>query len=81
MRGAIVGSTTARFAHRWAWDGGDAVEITLVTWTVPPQAGGSRISLRHDGWDEAGLDVDGARQPRHYWAGYLDDLLDVPDVA
>jgi uncharacterized protein YndB with AHSA1/START domain len=69
------------FAHRWAWDGGEAGEVTLVTWTVAPRAGGSRISLRHDGWDAAGLDASARDDHAAYWAGYLEDLRDVLEEA
>jgi uncharacterized protein YndB with AHSA1/START domain len=69
------------FAHRWAGDGGEAGEVTLVTWAVAPQAGGSRISLRHDGWDEAGLDATARDNHAAYWAGYLEDLRDVLEEA
>ena len=82
VRGEIVilepGQT---FAHRWAWDGAEAGEVTLVTWAVSPRAGGSRISLRHDGWDEAGLDATARDAHAAYWAGYLEDLRDVLEEA
>jgi uncharacterized protein YndB with AHSA1/START domain len=70
-----------RFAHRWAWDGGEAAEVTLVTWVVEPKLGGSRITLRHDGWDAAGLDAGVRDDHAAYWAGYLEDLRDVLEEA
>ena len=69
------------FAHRWAWDGGEAGEVTLVTWTVSSRPGGSRIALRHDGWDEAGLDLTARDDHAAYWTGYLEDLRDVLEDA
>ena len=82
VRGEIVVLDPGQaFAHRWAWDGGEAGEVTLVTWAVSPRAGGSRISLRHDGWDEAGLDATARDDHAAYWAGYLEDLRDVLEEA
>ena len=69
------------FAHRWAWDGAQAGERTLVTWVVQPLEGGTRISLRHDGWEEAGLDATARDDHATYWAGYLEDLRDVLEEA
>jgi uncharacterized protein YndB with AHSA1/START domain len=66
-----------RFAHRWHWDGADAAETTLVTWTITPSAGGSTIRLVHDGWVEAGLDEAARDDHEGYWAGYLEDLRDL----
>jgi uncharacterized protein YndB with AHSA1/START domain len=82
VRGEIVALEAGHaFAHRWSWDGGNAGEVTLVTWTVSPRAGGSRIALRHDGWDEAGLDAAARDDHAAYWAGYLQDLRDVLEEA
>jgi uncharacterized protein YndB with AHSA1/START domain len=82
VRGEIVALEPGQaFAHRWAWDGADAGEVTLVTWAVAPRDGGSRISLRHDGWDEAGLDASARDDHAAYWAGYLQDLRDVLEEA
>jgi uncharacterized protein YndB with AHSA1/START domain len=67
----------SRFAHRWHWDGADAAETTLVTWTITPSAGGSTIRLVHDGWAEAGLDAAARDDHEGYWAGYLEDLRDL----
>lgn len=81
VAGEIVAFEPGRsFAHTWAWEGTDG-EVTLVTWTVEPHLGGTRITLRHDGWDEAG--VDGAVRDDHagYWDGYLADLRDVLEEA
>jgi uncharacterized protein YndB with AHSA1/START domain len=82
VRGEILVLEVGRaFAHRWAWDGGEAGEVTLVTWAVSPRAGGSRILLRHDGWDEAGMDPTTRDNHAAYWAGYLEDLRDVLEEA
>ena len=82
VRGEVTALEHGRtFAHRWAWDGAEPREVTLVTWSVEPQAGGSRITLRHEGWDEAGLDVSARDDHAAYWAGYLDDLRDVLEEA
>ena len=82
VRGEILVLDAGRaFAHRWAWDGGEAGEVTLVSWTVDGRPGGSRISLRHDGWDEAGLDATARDNHAAYWAGYLEDLRDVLEEA
>lgn len=66
-----------RFAHRWHWEGSDPDEVTLVTWTVTPAAGGSTLHLVHDGWTEAGLDASARDDHEGYWEGYLEDLRDL----
>ena len=82
VRGEIVVLDFGRtFAYRWAWDGAEAGEVTLVSWTVEPRDDGSRITLRHDGWDEAGLDVSARDDHAAYWTGYLEDLRDVLEEA
>src|SRR5512140_688959 len=63
-----------RFAHRWHWEGADAEQTTLVTWTVAPMGTGSAIRLVHDGWAEAGLDQSERDDHEGYWSGYLEDL-------
>ena len=67
--------------HTWSWSLSEPREVTLVAWAVEPRAGGSRISLRHDGWDEAGLDAGVRDDHASYWAGYLEDLRDVLEEA
>jgi uncharacterized protein YndB with AHSA1/START domain len=63
-----------RFAHTWVWRDVDPRQETLVTWSVDPIGDGSRVTLVHDGWAEAGVD-DAARDDHEaYWSGYLDDL-------
>lgn len=66
-----------RFAHRWHWEGTDAAETTVVTWTVEAAAAASVVRLRHDGWSEAGLDASTRDDHEGYWAGYLEDLRDL----
>lgn len=66
------------FAHTWIWVDVDPRQETLVTWSVEPTGeGGSRISLTHDGWAEAGLDETARDDHEGYWTGYLDDLASV----
>ena len=66
------------FAHTWSWEGIEPEQVTRVTWTVDPlDGGGSRISLVHDGWSEAGADDAIRAEHEAYWRGYLDDLRDV----
>ena len=69
-----------RFAHTWAWaDGnGEVRQETLVSWVVEPvPGGGTRITLVHDGWANAGLDETARDDHEGYWVGYLDDLTAV----
>lgn len=78
----VTGSVIAvepgvRFVHSWRWQGDDEAAATRVAWSVAPTADGSRISLVHDGWTEAGLDADTRDDHAGYWAGYLEDLCDV----
>jgi uncharacterized protein YndB with AHSA1/START domain len=66
------------FAHRWAWTDPEPSPETLVTWTIEPiPAGGSRITLTHEGWAEAGVDEAIRDDHEAYWSGYLDDLAAV----
>ena len=66
------------FAHTWRWQGSEPELETLVTWTVSPlDGGGSRISLVHAGWSEAGADEAQRAEHEAYWQGYLADLRDV----
>ena len=59
-----------RFAHTWRWEGSDADEQTLVSWTVEAAAGGGIADLararRLAGDDARRLD---ARRPRRLLAG------------
>lgn len=71
-----------RFAHTWAWADAEPGQQTLVSWTVEPLGnGGSRVSLVHDGWSEAGLDGTARDEHEGYWAGYLEDLAAVLEHA
>lgn len=64
-----------QFAHTWAWIDGEPSQETLVTWSIEPiDTGGSRITLAHSGWAEAGLDEATRDDHEAYWSGYLDDL-------
>lgn len=78
----VVGRVTerlpsVRFAHTWAWEG-QAEPPTVVTWSIEPlEDGGSRVVLRHDGWDESGADRATRDDHAGYWEGYLADLADV----
>ena len=82
--GSVVSGTVRmvepgrRFAHTWAWVDAEPRQETLVTWTVEPLAdGGTRITLVHDGWSEAGADEATRDDHEGYWSGYLDDLAEV----
>lgn len=65
------------FAHTWVWADVEPPQETLVTWRVEPANGGSRITLTHDGWADAGLDEAARDDHESYWSTYLDDLVDV----
>jgi uncharacterized protein YndB with AHSA1/START domain len=65
------------FAYTWIWADVEPVQETLVTWSVEPADGGSRITLTHDGWADAGLDEAARDDHEAYWSGYLDDLMDI----
>jgi len=67
-----------RFAYNWAWADAEAGEQTVVSWSVEPlAAGGSRVTLVHGGWSEAGLDETARDEHEGYWVGYLEDLAAV----
>lgn len=64
-----------RFAHTWAWADAEPAHETLVTWSIEPiTEGGTRITLTHGGWAEAGVDEATRDDHEAYWSGYLDDL-------
>jgi len=71
-----------RFAHTWAWADAEPGQETVVSWSVEPLAdGGSRITLVHEGWSEAGLDASARDDHEGYWIGYLEDLEAVLESA
>ena len=71
-----------RFAHTWAWLDAAPRQETLVTWTVESlPIGGTRITLVHAGWSEAGADESIRDDHEGYWSGYLDDLAAILDES
>lgn len=59
-----------RFAHTWAWADVEPRQETAVSWTVEPIAGGgARVTLIHDGWEEAGVDQAARGDHEVYWTG------------
>ncbi len=63
------------FAHTWVWTDPEPSPETVVTWSIEPLAGGgTRITLTHGGWAEAGVDEATRDDHEAYWSGYLDDL-------
>jgi uncharacterized protein YndB with AHSA1/START domain len=73
-----------RFAYTWAWADAEAEagQQTLVSWSVEPlDAGGSRVTLVHEGWTEAGLDEATRDDHQGYWAGYVEDLAAILERA
>lgn len=82
VRGEILALEPGRsFSHAWTWEGAPENEVTRVSWTVEPHLGGSRVTLRHDGWDEAGMDARARDDHEGYWTGYLADLRDILEEA
>jgi uncharacterized protein YndB with AHSA1/START domain len=68
-----------RLTYTWQWRGQEPA-ATLVTWEVEALEGeGTRITLTHAGWDEAGADEGIRDDHAGYWEGYLADLLDLLD--
>jgi uncharacterized protein YndB with AHSA1/START domain len=64
-----------RFAHTWRWEGADADEQTLVSWTVEAVGDdGTRISLEHTGWPATTADDTTRDDHAGYWQAYLEDL-------
>ncbi len=67
-----------RFSYTWSWTDVAPAEQTLVTWSIEPlPGGGSRITLVHEGWAEAGADVSTRGDHEGYWNGYLEDLAEI----
>ena len=70
------------FAHTWAWADADPRQETVVTWSIEPlPGGGTRVTLIHDGWAEAGVDKASRDDHEGYWSGYLDDLVSILGAA
>jgi len=66
-----------RLSYTWRWRGQEE-QPTVVTWELEPLAGhGCRITLTHEGWQEAGADEALRDDHAGYWEGYLADLLDM----
>jgi uncharacterized protein YndB with AHSA1/START domain len=66
------------FSHTWVWADVEPRQETLVTWLVEPTGDDRcRITLTHDGWEDAGLDETARNDHEGYWIGYLDDLASV----
>jgi uncharacterized protein YndB with AHSA1/START domain len=66
------------FAHTWAWIDMEQSPETIVSWSIEPTAeGGTRITLTHGGWAEAGVDEATRDDHESYWSGYLDDLQSI----
>ena len=71
-----------RLAYSWAWLDAEPTAETVVTWTIEPlEDGGTRVTLAHDGWAEAGADARTRNDHAGYWEGYLEDLVSVLDEA
>jgi uncharacterized protein YndB with AHSA1/START domain len=69
-----------QLAYSWAWVGQEPRQETLVTWTAQPDPeGGTRITLVHSGWAEAGADEVTRDDHTTYWEMYLDDLVTLLD--
>ena len=82
---AVVGTVTElvpekAFAYTWTWEYADPPLTTSVRWTVEAiPGGGSRVTLLHDGWADAGADAAERDDHAAYWEGYLDDLAELLD--
>lgn len=70
-----------RLAYSWAWLDAEPTRETLVSWTIEPlpEGAGTRITLEHGGWVEAGADSATRDDHAGYWEGYLEDLVSVLD--
>ncbi len=81
VEGTIVAlDPGARFSHTWSWAGDADTGSTLVSWAVDAEpGGGSRITLVHAGWSEAGADLATREDHRGYWEMYLSDLVTLLD--
>ena len=65
-----------RFVHTWRWADADPDEETQVAWEVEPLPdGGTRLTLRHEGWSEVRGGAAVRDDHEGYWSGYLDDLV------
>ena len=71
-----------RLAYTWSWVDAEPAQETVVKWTLEAtDDGGTRVTLEHDGWDEAGADEVTRNDHAGYWEGYLEDLVSVLDEA
>lgn len=64
------------FVHSWRWEGDeDAGPATIVRWIIDAvPGGGSRITLRHEGWPATTPDDSSRDDHLGYWQAYLEDL-------
>lgn len=66
-----------RLGYTWAWADAEPRQETLVRWEVEPLPGArARVTLRHEGWAEAGADEATRDDHAGYWEDYLDDLVE-----
>lgn len=79
--GSVVDGTVSAiepgrsFSYSWSWADAEPGQDTRVSWTVEPSSeDGSKVTLVHDGWAEAGLDRSTRDDHEGYWMGYLEDL-------
>ncbi len=79
VEGVVTGLVAGRLlAYTWAWEDVEPRLETLVTWEVEPLPGArSRVTLRHQGWSEAGADQRTRDDHEGYWLDYLDELADL----
>ena len=79
VEGVVTGLVPGRLlAYTWAWEDVEPRLETLVTWEVEPLPGArSRVTLRHEGWAEAGADQEIRDDHEGYWVDYMDELADL----
>jgi uncharacterized protein YndB with AHSA1/START domain len=81
MRGELLEVVPReRLAYSWGW-GDDAAARTRVRWELADGEDGTRVTLTHDGWAEAGLTPKDRDEHAAYWEGYVAALVETTDEA
>jgi uncharacterized protein YndB with AHSA1/START domain len=79
MRGVLLEVVPGeRLAYSWGW-GDEPAARTRVCWELADGEDGTRVTLTHDGWSEAGLAAKDRDDHTASWEGYVAALVEMTD--
>jgi uncharacterized protein YndB with AHSA1/START domain len=82
MRGEILEVVPeTRLVYSWGWGDTAPAARTRVAWDLAPGEDGTRVTLTHDGWADAGLTAKDRDEHAAYWEGYVAALVEETDEA